>query len=123
MPPRSRTNPKDFTGQQKAKLAEAHHTELLERKDKIAMLHQAEYEAMDVAVELDSYGNEIRRDVSVEDLAPMDLAPNLVEIRVNCDIENATIGYGTLYNFKEGQKYKVTPDVASWLDYLGYVWH
>lgn len=121
MPPRTRTNPKDFTGQQKARLQEQHQVELMERKDKIAMLHQAEIEGMDIPVEFDAYGNE--HQLTKEQVEAVDLEPNLVEIRVNCDIEKATIGYGTEYNFKEGQKYRVTPDVAHWLDYLGYVWH
>lgn len=121
MPPRTRTNPKDFTGQQKAKLQEEHAQELADRRDKIAMLHQAELEGLDIPVELDGSGSERR--LSEEDVQAVDLEPTWVEIRVNCDIENATIGYGTEYNFKEGQKYRVSPEVAGWLDYLGYVWH
>lgn len=123
MPPRTRTNPKDFTGQQKARLAEAHMAELAERKDKIAMMHQAEVAGMDIPVYQDGTGAQHQPDVSLDEITPIDLEPNWVEIRVNCDIENATIGYGNEYNFKEGQKYRVPPDVANWLDYLGYVWH
>jgi len=119
MPPRTRVNPKDFTGQQKAKLQAEHAEELAQRKDEIAMMHAAEIEALDVPVELDGSGNE--RQLTAEDLKPVELAPNWVEIRTNCDIEKATIGYGTEYNFKEGQVYRVSHEVANWLGYLGYL--
>lgn len=35
-----------------------------------------------------------------------------VEIRVIEDVENMTLGAGNTYNFKAGQKYKVTRNVA-----------
>lgn len=44
-----------------------------------------------------------------------------VEIRVIQDIENMTLGSGNNYNFKAGQKYKVTKHVAQHLKEKGYL--
>jgi len=44
-----------------------------------------------------------------------------VEIRVIEDIENMTLGAGNNYNFKAGQKYKVTKQVAQHLKEKGYL--
>ena len=44
-----------------------------------------------------------------------------VEIRVIEDIENMTLGSGNNYNFKAGQRYKVTKHVAQHLKEKGYL--
>ena len=44
-----------------------------------------------------------------------------VEIRVVQDIENMTLGAGNNYNFKAGQRYKVTKQVAQHLKEKGYL--
>jgi hypothetical protein len=44
-----------------------------------------------------------------------------VEIRVIENIENMTLGAGNNYNFKAGQKYKVTQQVAQHLKEKGYL--
>ena len=44
-----------------------------------------------------------------------------VEIRVIENIENMTLGAGNNYNFKAGQKYKVTHQVAQHLKEKGYL--
>jgi len=44
-----------------------------------------------------------------------------VEIRVVQDLENMTLGHGNNYNFKAGQKYKVTKHVAQHLKEKGYL--
>jgi hypothetical protein len=44
-----------------------------------------------------------------------------VEIRVIENIENMTLGAGNNYNFKAGQKYKVTRNVAQHLQEKGYL--
>jgi hypothetical protein len=121
MPPRARTNPKDFTGQQKARLQEEHAKELADKREHLAMVQQAEIEGLDIPIAQDGSGFEKR--LTEEEIQAVDVDPQWVEIRVNCDIENATIGYDNTYNFREGQKYKVPAYVARWLDYLGYVWH
>jgi hypothetical protein len=44
-------------------------------------------------------------------------------IRVNATLDQVTIGTGTEYNFREGQKYRVPAHVAAHLEEKGYVWH
>jgi len=44
-----------------------------------------------------------------------------VVIRVIENVENMTLGSGNNYNFKAGQKYKVTKDVAQHLQEKGYL--
>jgi len=119
MPTRTRVNPKDFTGQQKAKLQEKHAKELAERRGEIAMMEQAELEGLDIPIALDGSGNEYR--LTEEDLKAVELDPKWVEIRLIEDVEKATIGYGTEYDFKKDQVYKVEPHVADWLEQLGYL--
>jgi chemotaxis protein CheY-P-specific phosphatase CheC len=48
-------------------------------------------------------------------------ADDSVEIRVVENIENMTLGAGNNYNFKAGQKYKVTKQVAQHLKEKGYL--
>lgn len=120
MPPRARTNPKDFTGQQKAKLQEEHAKEVADKREHLAMVQQAEIEGLDIPIEQDGSG--YQRRLTEDEIQAVDVDPQKVEIRCKVDIENATIGYDTLYNFKADQKYTVEPHVAGWLRYLGYLW-
>lgn len=120
MPPRVKANPKDFTGQQKARLQEEHAQELAEKRDHLAMVQQAEIEGLDIPIVEDGSG--YQRHLSEEEIQAVDVDPQWVEIRVVADIENATIGYDHVYNFKQGQKYRVEPHVARWLQGLGYTW-
>lgn len=46
-----------------------------------------------------------------------------VTIRVNEDLENVTIGAGTLYNFEAGRRYSVPKNIADHLEEKGYIWH
>lgn len=46
---------------------------------------------------------------------------DMVEIRVIENIENMTLGVGNNYNFKAGQKYRVTRAVADHLKEKGYL--
>ena len=121
--PRTKRNPKDHTGNQKAILAEQHAEELAKRKDEIAM-HQAQQKAgLDEPIALDDKGRTIQN-VSEEVVAegPVEIPPETVNIRIACDLEKVTIGQGTEFDFKEGQVYTVPLHVAQHLDRLGYVW-
>jgi hypothetical protein len=70
---------------------------------------------------------------AVEELAepkPDPSAPKLerdpnekVIIRVNCDLEEVTLGYGNTVSFKEGGRYRVPRWMADHLDEKGLVWH
>ncbi len=46
-----------------------------------------------------------------------------VIIRVNCDLDEVTLGYGNTVSFKQGGKYRVPRWVANHLEEKGLVWH
>jgi hypothetical protein len=58
---------------------------------------------------------------SVEEIG-VTLADETVIIRVNEDIMDMTYGAGNLYTFLQGRKYKVSKDLAGWLEEKGYLW-
>jgi hypothetical protein len=62
-----------------------------------------------------------RQTIIVDDAIEVGSSETSVEIRVVQDIENMTLGAGNNYNFKAGQKYKVTKEVAYHLRDKGYL--
>ncbi|MGW3153724.1 hypothetical protein [Streptomyces sp. NPDC001089] len=121
--PRTKPNPKDYTGNRKRILAEEHADDLAKRKGEIAMQHAEAAANLDQPVSLDERGRTLQA-VSEENQAegPVELPPEKVRIRIACDLEKVTIGQGTAFEFKEGQVYEVPLNVALHLDRLGYVW-
>ncbi|MFE4527114.1 hypothetical protein ACFRMO_07935 [Streptomyces anulatus] len=121
--PRTKPNPKDFTGNKKRQLAEEHAEELTRRKGELAMHHAEQAANLDKPIELDEKGRTLESvgEESAPD-GPVELPPETVDIRIACDLEKVTIGQGTEFDFKEGQVYTVPLNVALHLDRLGYVW-
>ena len=62
-----------------------------------------------------------RATVIVDEVVTVGSGQDTVEIRVVEDIENMTLGVGNNYNFKAGQKYRVTKHVAQHLKEKGYL--
>lgn len=62
-----------------------------------------------------------RQTVIVDEVITVGESNDTVEIRVIETIENMTLGAGNNYNFKAGQKYKVTKQVAQHLKEKGYL--
>ena len=62
-----------------------------------------------------------RQTVIVDEVITIGKEDDSVEIRVIETIENVTLGAGNNYNFKAGQKYKVTKQVAQHLKEKGYL--
>lgn len=62
-----------------------------------------------------------RQTVIVDEVVTVGSQDDSVEIRVIEDIENMTLGVGNTYNFKAGQKYRVTRYVAQHLKEKGYL--
>jgi hypothetical protein len=62
-----------------------------------------------------------RQTVIVDEVITVGESNDSVEIRVIETIENMTLGAGNNYNFKAGQKYKVTKQVAQHLKEKGYL--
>jgi hypothetical protein len=62
-----------------------------------------------------------RQTIIVDEVITLGESEDSVEIRVIENIENMTLGAGNNYNFKAGQKYKVTKAVAQHLREKGYL--
>lgn len=62
-----------------------------------------------------------RQTIIVDEVVTVSSGDDSVEIRVIEDIENMTLGAGNNYNFKAGQKYRVTKQVALHLKEKGYL--
>jgi chemotaxis protein CheY-P-specific phosphatase CheC len=62
-----------------------------------------------------------RQTIIVDEVITVGESSDTVEIRVIETIENMTLGAGNNYNFKAGQKYKVTKEVAQHLKQKGYL--
>ncbi len=62
-----------------------------------------------------------RQTIIVDEVITVGESSDSVEIRVIETIENMTLGAGNNYNFKAGQKYKVTKQVAQHLREKGYL--
>lgn len=116
-----KTRAADLTGRNREKLQKEHAEELARRADEIstAAAVQAEIDATSVT---DLTQN---APVVVDSVEEVDasLSENSVIVRVNEDIDDMTLGVGTLYTFKMGQKYKVPKAVADHLEEKGLIWH
>ena len=62
-----------------------------------------------------------RQTIIVDEVVTVSNTDDSVEVRVIEDIENMTLGAGNNYNFKAGQKYRVTKQVAQHLKEKGYL--
>lgn len=140
MPAQPRTRAADYTGRQKAKLAEAHKAEIQEAAGRIALI-TAEAEAtkddiIDITGSNEPLPQAVIQEVSVNSAFRI--------IRVNSDIDQMTFGRSVVdsgnyddpdmskhrpaimgpmnyHTFKEGQAYRVPADLAEHLDSLGYL--
>jgi hypothetical protein len=123
--PRTKRNPRDFTGNQKAILSEQAAKQVAARQDEISMINAQERAAKEQPIELDARGREVRQseaDVSESDPVPIQVAPEFATVRINCTLEKVTIGQDNHFDFVEGQVYRLPYHVAAHLDALGYVW-
>ena len=119
------TKPKaqDFTGRQKAALEKEHAEELAKRSEEMSVAAQVEAAQIESEV-IDVTESPAAPTVivdSVEEIG-VTLADETIIIRVNEDIMDMTYGAGNLYTFLQGRKYKVSKDLAGWLEEKGYLW-
>lgn len=149
-PRSSGARPNDITGRKNEQLRKEHAEELSRREGEIATFNtEAKRSQTDDII--DPMTNEIiKSDGTVtsmaddEDDSPRligtgsskieelaDTAPvtatgrdlnEKVVIRVNCDLEDVTLGYGNTYTFAEGRKYRVPLWIAEHLEERGLVW-
>lgn len=113
----------DFTGRQKAKLEKEHADELAIRSAEMSLATQVEAEkAENEVIDVTETPESPTIIVDAVEEVGVELADDTVIIRVNEDIIEMTFGVGNNYTFYAGKKYKVSKDLASWLEEKGYIW-
>jgi hypothetical protein len=119
----ARTKATDYTGREREKLQKEHAEEMKLRAEEMSMATAAKVSEVSNSITdlTEIYSAPVILD-SIEEVEVSVNEPNVV-IRVNEDIEDMTLGVGTLYTFKAGQKYKVKKEVADHLEDKGYIWH
>jgi chemotaxis protein CheY-P-specific phosphatase CheC len=111
--------PTDVTGRMREAQLEENLEALQERAAEMSMASataavKLETEVIDATVP-------DRQTIIVDEVITVGSSDDSVEIRVIENIENMTLGAGNNYNFKAGQKYKVTKQVAQHLREKGYL--
>lgn len=116
----AKTSPLDATGKAAEDAAKRNAEALKARQEEISISRQVEAEELATNVfdpktpdapivldEVESVGVSVNNDQVI--------------IRTVTDIEQMTYGVGNTLNFKAGAKYKVSKDLAAYLDNLGYI--
>ena len=111
--------PTDVTGRMREQQLEENLEAMQERAAEMSMASASaavrlETEVIDATVP-------DRQTIIVDEVITVGESNDSVEIRVIETIENMTLGAGNNYNFKAGQKYKVTKQVAQHLKEKGYL--
>lgn len=117
------TKPKvgDVTGRQREQLVKQHAEELARRSEEMSIATAVEAQRLETEVlDLTVPGEPTVID-EVESVG-VDLADDSTVVRVAEDIEMMTLGAGKHYNFKAGQKYKVSKAVAQHLEEKGFLY-
>jgi hypothetical protein len=115
------TSPLDATGRAAETAAKKNAKAIQDRKEEISIAAQVEAENLENNVfDPKSPDTPIVLDEIVN--VGVSTADNSVIIRTIVDVEDMTYGVGNLYTFKAGVKYKVSPDLAGYLEQLGYIW-
>lgn len=119
------TSPMDATGRAAEDAAKRNAAELAKRKDEISISRQAEAESL----ERDVFDpKQPDKPVLIDEIEQVGVSVNneSVIIRTISDIEDMTFGVvnGTPqnYTFKAGVRYKVSKELASYLQGIGYLW-
>jgi len=123
--PRQTTRAGDFTGKQKAELAEKHAAEQEARSNQIAMATaEAATKSQTETVDLLPHKEEVKEQVTGEVvIRDVDVEEPIVEFRVTETLEMVTIGHGNNYDFVQGQKYKAPKHIYDHLEEKGLIWH
>lgn len=115
-----RARPQDYTGRQRQKLAAENAEVVRAREDQLAMVTAQQAEIDDSLH--DYVGDRQVTQLDAEGEVTY-VEAEARTIRVNSDIENMTFGAGNNFTFKEGGQYRVSAELANYLEELGYVWH
>lgn len=115
----AKTSPLDATGKAAEDAAKRNAEALKARQEEISISRAAE--EYDLANNV--YDPAEEKPILIDEIESVGVAVNndQVIIRTHHDIEQMTYGVGNTLNFKAGQKYKVSKDLAAYLDNLGYL--
>ena len=115
------TSPLDTTGRAAEDAAKRNAAELKKRKEEIAVSRAIEDELAETAVFDPKVPD---APILLDEIEEVGVSVNndKVIIRTISDIEEMTYGVGNTLNFKAGQKYSVSRDLAEYLERLGYIW-
>lgn len=119
------TSPQDATGRAAELAAKANAKALQERADEISISRQAEA----ISLENDVFDpKQPDQPLLIDEIEEVGVSVNneSVIIRTITDIEDMTFGVvnGTPqnYSFKQGVRYKVSKELANYLQGIGYLW-
>ena len=115
----TKAKPTDATGVIREQLLEQNAEAMQERANEMSMATAQAKAKLDTDI-IDATVPD-RQTVIVDEVITVGNTDDSVEIRVVENIENMTLGAGNNYNFKAGQKYRVTKAVAQHLKEKGYL--
>jgi chemotaxis protein CheY-P-specific phosphatase CheC len=115
----AKAKPTDATGVIREQLLEQNAEAMQERANEMSMATAQAKAKLDTDI-IDATVPD-RQTVIVDEVITVGNTDDSVEIRVVENIENMTLGAGNNYNFKAGQKYRVTKAVAQHLKEKGYL--
>lgn len=113
-------NPSDVTGRKRDELAAQYADEVQKRAEEMSLATAEAAEKLETEViDATTPG---RPTVIIDKVTTVGKADaDNVEIRVIANIESMTFGAGNTYDFKAGQKYLVTKELANHLKEKGYL--
>ena len=115
------TSPLDATGRAAEQAAKKNAKAIQDRKDEISIAAQVEAESLEKDV-FDPKKPAAPLVLDEIESVGVTTANDSVVIRTITDIEEMTFGVGNHYTFRAGVKYKVSRDLANYLEQLGYIW-
>jgi len=115
------TSPLDATGRAAEVAAKKNAKALQDRKEEISIAAQVEAETLENNV-FDPTNATAPIVLDEIENVGVSTANNSVIIRTITDIDDMTYGVGNTLSFKAGVKYRVSPDLANYLEELGYIW-
>ena len=117
----SRPKPTDATGVARQKAIKKNAEELKRREQEMTTIAAAEARRMETEV-FDAKTEETVTIIDEVIVTDPEFADDTVIVRTISDIESMTWGYGNVYNFQAGVKYKIPKDLAEHLESLGYLY-
>lgn len=115
------TSPLDATGRAAEAAAKKNAKLLQDRKDEISIAAQIEAESLENDV-FDPKKPDAPLVLDEIENVGVTTANDTVIIRTITDIDEMTYGVGNHYSFKAGVKYRVSANLANYLEELGYIW-